>query len=150
MVFLSSSFCYPIRRIITLDDQAPLLTSTCFLLTQVQRVHLPVNAHFAHSPHQAQVPTAEVYSFTIRIEGIDVHIVLRRTCALYMHKFTEFGVTIYTGSVWYDTIQFGMVWYFRCNRLHCVNSVPLPNRKWLSRSFCRQPIAPACYRRSLI
>ena len=55
--------------------------------------------------------TTEVYCFTIRIDGIDVHKVLLRTCVRYMHKFTEFGVTIYTGSVWYDTIQFGMVLY---------------------------------------
>ena len=55
--------------------------------------------------------TAEVYSFTIRIGGIDVHIVFLRTCVLYMHEFTEFEVTIYTGSVWYDTIQFEMVLY---------------------------------------
>ena len=76
----------------------------------MQRVHLPVNAHFAPTPTRHKCLLL-MYSFTIRIGGIDVHIVLLRTCVLYMHKFTEFGVTIYTGSVWYDTIQFGMVLY---------------------------------------
>ena len=63
--------------------------------------------------------TAEVYSFTIRIDGIDVHIVLLRTCVLYMHKFTEFGVTIDTvwngmvcyGEEQYCMVRFGVVLY---------------------------------------